>query len=193
MKDGGTPMRKTFWLLALLSCLAVSAVAADTPAASIPKVLDSELSSLERELVPLAEAMPAEKYGFAPTNGAFDGVRTFRLEMTHIATVIDEMAAGILGEKLTIDLGEHENGAASLQTKEQVVKYLKDSVAYGHKAMLSLTNKNFTDMVPSPFSPNDTIARGYLAEIIMWHSYDHYGQAVEYLRMNGIVPPASRR
>jgi uncharacterized damage-inducible protein DinB len=165
--------------------------AAETGHASMAQMYDRELSMVEREVVSLAEAMPADKYEFAPSNGDFKGVRTFGQQMSHIATVIYEVSAGVLGEKSPVDAGKSENGPASLKTKDAIVKYLKDAFSYAHKAMNSLTDKNFTELVASPFG--DKSPRGSLANGNVWHTFDHYGQAVVYARMNGIVPPASRQ
>jgi uncharacterized damage-inducible protein DinB len=165
--------------------------AAETGHASMAQMYDRELSMVEREVVSLAEAMPVDKYEFAPSNGDFKGVRTFGQQMSHIATVIYEVSAGVLGEKSPVDAGKSENGPASLKTKDAIVKYLKDAFAYAHKAMNSLTDKNFTELVASPFG--DKSPRGSLANVNVWHTFDHYGQAVVYARMNGIVPPASRQ
>ena len=174
-------------IMLALSGLAVSA--ADANRASIAQMEDRALSQVEHEIVSLAEAMPAEKYGFAPTQGEFTGVRTFGLQMSHIAAVIDEFAAAILGEKAT-DPGKDENGPDSLRGKDAIVKFMKEAFAHGHKAMNSLTAQNFTEMVDLPWGK---MPKGTLAEMCASHSFDHYGQAVVYARMNGIVPPASRK
>jgi len=171
---------------------ALGAAAADSGTAQIAKVYDQQLTSLERELVPLAEAMPAERFSFAPTEGQFSGVRTFALQAEHIAYVLYEVSAGILEQKNPSETGPSENGPANLKTKEDVVNYLKQAFAYGHKAMASLTNANQLDMVASPFG-DGKVARVSLASIAVWHSFDHYGQMVVYARMNGVIPPASRR
>jgi len=154
------------------------------------KMEDGALKAVEGEVVSLAEAMPADKYNFAPTDGAFKGVRTFGQQMAHIASVNYLMAAAILGEKGPVDPKDEENGPASLKDKAAIVQFMKDSFAYCHKAVATLTDQNFTEMLPSPFG--DKESRGTMAESMQWHSFDHYGQAVVYARMNGIIPPASR-
>ncbi len=179
-------MQRFFCLFALAAC----SFAAEAPPVS--KVLDSQVTLLERELAPLAEAMPADKYGFAPTSGEFAGVRTFGEQVSHTAAVIYAVSAAILEEKNPTDMGPKENGPASLKTKEQIVAYLKESFAYAHKAMAKLTQENLTGMVASPFGSNK-VTRLSMANVVAWHSFDHYGQMVVYARMNGIVPPASRR
>ena len=155
-------------------------------APSIGQIHDRELTILERELVPLAEAMPADKYDFAPTQGAFNKVRTFGEQMTHIASVMNGISATVLGDKKP---SEGENGPDSLKGKDAIVKYLKDAFVRGHKAMLSLNEQNFYEMVPGY---GTKVARGQLASELVWHGFDHYGQSVVYARMNNIIPPASR-
>ncbi len=171
---------------------AAAVVAGAQTAPSVSKVLDQQLTMIERELVPLAEAMPAEKYGFAPKDGEFAGVRTFAQQATHTAAVIYAVSAAVLVEKNPTDMGEAENGPAGLKTKEEIVRYLKEAFAYGHKAMATLTAENLTEAVPSAFGSGKA-PRLAMADVAIWHSFDHYGQMVVYARMNGIVPPASRR
>jgi hypothetical protein len=105
----------------------------------VAQTFDAQLTSLERELVPLAEAMPADKYSFAPKQGQFEGVRTFAQQVTHIATVNFEVAAAVLGEPTPVEMGQNENGSARLKSKDDIVAYLKRSFAYTHQAMRSLT------------------------------------------------------
>lgn len=169
----------------------IAAFAADAPP-TISKVLDGQLATLERELVPLAEAMPADKYGFAPTGGEFKGVRTFGQQAKHVAAVIYLVSAAVLDEKPPAEAGSGENGRDSDTTKDAIVLYLKGSFAYAHKAMKSVTPANVTGLVPSPFG-NNKVSRLSMANIAVSHSFDHYGQMVVYLRMNGIIPPASRQ
>ena len=127
--------------------------------------------------------MPAGKYNFAPTAGEFSGVRTFALQMRHIAAVNYEVAASILGEKDPVDVGKSENGSDSLDNKDAIVKFLKDSFTYSHKAIHSITAENVLGNVKSPFGEGQFTTRASLATILTWHSFDHYGQAVVYARV----------
>lgn len=167
-------------------------LAADPAAVPLSQVLDRQLSMIEREIVPLAEAMPAEKYQFVPTEGEFKGARTFAQQVGHTAAIVYAVAAASLGEKNPSEAGPGENGPANLKTKEQLVQYLKDAFAYGHKAMKAITTENATAPVANAFG-NGSAPRLSMAHVAVWHSFDHYGQMVVYVRMNGIVPPASRR
>lgn len=154
-------------------------------------VLDRNLTGTEKEVVSAAEAMPDDKFNFAPTQGEFKGVRTFAQQIKHIAAVNYVLGATILGEKPPLDLGKGENGPDSITSKADVVKFLKDSFAYAHKAANSVDENNVLGMVQSPWGPNKVTRLG-LSLIMVSHPFDHYGQMVEYLRMNGIIPPASR-
>jgi hypothetical protein len=79
------------------------------------------------------------------------------------------------------------NGPESIKTKAEIIKFLKDSFALGHKAAATLTSGNM--LQPAGQSKS---ARLHAATFAVVHAFDHYGQMVEYLRMSGIVPPASR-
>lgn len=185
-------MHRTLTVLLASAVWAVPAVfAADTM--TVGKVFDNQLTSMEKEFVPLVEAMPADKYNFAPTDGNFtqpQPVRTFAQQAKHVAAVMYLVSAAALDQKAPVDTGG-ESGPASVASKDQVVQFVKDAFAYSHKAAQSLTAKNELDMVKSPFGDGQ-VPRVSLGTIMLWHSFDHYGQMVVYLRMNGIAPPASR-
>jgi len=186
------------------SCLVVilcagSVLAQDKPKTETPKeppsvttILDRSFSNLEREFVPAVEAMPEGKFTFAPTNGEFKGVRTFRDQAMHVAASNFIIAAAILGEKVPVDLGKGENGPNNITSKTDVVKFVKDSFAYTHKALQTVNDKNLNGWIRNPFGEGQATRLG-MAMVTTWHSFDHYGQMVEYLRMNGIIPPASRQ
>jgi len=157
---------------------------------TVTQILDRTVSNVEHDLVPAAEAMPEDKFGFAPTNGEFKGVRTFAQQVKHVAAVNYELGAAILEEKPPVDIGD-EAGPASIATKAEILKYLKDSFMYVHKAVQTINEKNLVETVRSPFGEGK-VSRLGLATTVAWHAFDHYGQMVVYLRMNGIVPPASR-
>ncbi|HEX5431731.1 MAG TPA: DinB family protein [Bryobacteraceae bacterium] len=171
-----------------LTLLTSSAVFAADPAA---QVYNSQINTIEREVLSLAKAMPADKYNFAPTNGSFQGVRTFGVEVRHLSTVMYMLSASLLGEKCPVDIGKALNGSESINTKDQIVKYFEDALAYAHKAAGTITEKNLLENIKSPYG-RGTMIRMAAANEISYHTYDHYGQMVEYARMNGIIPPASQ-
>jgi uncharacterized damage-inducible protein DinB len=153
--------------------------------------VDAEVSRAERQVLEVAEAMPEEKFNFTPeslnTSGAdFKGVRTFAVQVKHIAASNYFIWSPITGAKLPDGLKDG-NGPENLKSKAEILKFLKDSFALGHRAAATLTAEN---MLQHPGSSKSS--RLHLAEFGVAHAYDHYGQMVVYLRMNGIVPPASR-
>lgn len=171
------------------SGLAPGQMPSPPPAKSPGDALNFDLGIAEHDFVPAAEAMPEDKYSFTPTSGEFKGVRTFAEQVKHVSAANYMFGASILGEKPPLDLGG-ENGPDSLKSKAEIVKFMNDSFAYLHKALASVTAKNELDQIESPFGAK--ISRLSLASFSTAHPFDHYGQMVEYLRMNGIVPPASR-
>lgn len=159
---------------------------------TVASVLNMHYGIVEQEVVSAAEAMPEEKYSFAPTTGEFKGVRTFAEEVKHIGFANHLFFGPLVGE--TIDaksIEQNANGPAELKSKAEIVQYLKDSFALGHRAISGITPENAVTPLAKPVFPFLS-TRLAIADIGAWHPMDHYGQMVEYLRMNGIVPPASR-
>ena len=157
---------------------------------SASQVLDAWVTNVENEVVPAAGALSEEKFGFVPTNGEFHGVRTFGGQIKHLSANNYEVAARILGEKPPN--GERgEEAPDSVRTKAEIVEYVKGSFAYLHRAMASITDDALTEPIPGTKGTWQRTRLGLAVDVVA-HSYDHYGQMVEYLRMNGILPPASR-
>jgi uncharacterized damage-inducible protein DinB len=159
------------------------------PAPTLASMVDSEISGIEQQVVDVAEAMPEDKYNYAPTNGEFKGVRTFAVQVKHVATVNSIFWSTSLNEKSPIEMDKSLNGPESIKTKGEIVQLLKDSFALGHRAAKSLTADNMLEQ--RQLGPR-TMTRLFMVTYAVAHGFDHYGQAVEYLRANGIVPPASR-
>lgn len=165
---------------------------ASAPPLTLSSVLDTHLRVCEFEVVATAQAMPEDEYSFAPTNGNFKGVRTFAQQVKHLATVNNRLAEGLLGEAppTAPDEGITSNGPDAIQTKDQIMQYLKDSFAHMHKAIATINADNgLTPLqdAPAPFLRT----RASVAMFTCTHAMDHYGQMVEYMRMNGLTPPMS--
>ena len=158
---------------------------------TVTQLLDRNVSNFEHEFTPAAEAMPEDKFNFAPTGGEFKGVRTYGQQIKHVAAVNFELGAAILEQKPPVDIGD-ESGPASVTSKAEILKYLKDSFEYVHKAIATINEGNLTGTVKSPFGEG-AVSRLGLAISVPSHGFDHYGQMVVYLRMNGIIPPASKQ
>jgi len=157
------------------------------------KAIDGLISMMESEVVGVAKAMPADRYSFAPAQGIFaasqttqfDTVRTFVAQVTHLAQA-NYFFFGWSGIKPDGDV----KAIGAITTKDEALAALEASFVYAHKAIATITAENaFVVVKPvDGFTTRTTIA-GFAAA----HGYDHYGQMVEYLRMNGIVPPASAK
>ena len=174
-------------LLAAASTFAFSQAAAPAKPAvgtkmSPAQTYDKLLSGMEKEFVGAAEAMPEDKYDFAPaaTMGEFKGVRTFGDQVKHVAE-----ANGFFFHDPSKPMVDNKADFEKLKTKAEIVQALKDSFTQAHAYVAAITPENAFVM-----TSNGT--RGGMATFGIAHMMDHYGQMVEYLRMNGIVPPASR-
>lgn len=158
------------------------------------KALDEVLMTLEQQAISAAKAMPAEKYSFAPSAEAFapgsaatfDKVRTFAGQVAHVAQANYFFYMTVSGLKPDVDV----RAMGGLKTKDECVKALEGSFAFGHKALATITAANAFQSIQGA---DGVHTRATLADFAVAHGYDHYGQMVEYLRMNGIVPPASQR
>jgi hypothetical protein len=155
------------------------------------RVTDYWISRQETQMIAVIEAMPAVKYSFTPTVGAFNHVRTFGEQTKHLAAFNYIAASAMLGEQPPVDAGD-EQGPDTVRTKEQIVAYVRGSYAALHRAAATIDEGNVV-IAGTPQSPliNNATRLG-LAEEALIHAMDHYGQMIEYLRMNNVVPPGSR-
>lgn len=159
--------------------------------ATVTSTVDREINGVEKLVVDAAEVMPEDKFNFSPgglnISGAdYKDVRTFALQVKHIAASNYALWSPLTGEKIPDDF-RGGNGPENLKSKSEIIQFLKDSFGLGHRGAATLTTQNMLEPPPGGKSP-----RLYLATFAVAHAYDHYGQMVEYLRMNGIVPPASQ-
>ena len=173
---------------------APAAQASPQPPPTLTSTIDREISIIEKEVVDAAEAMPEDKFNFSPESlnipgSDYKGVRTFGEQLKHIAASNYLIWAPITGEKAP-DTVNDGKGPDNMKSKADIIKYVKDSFAFGHKAVATLTAANIAEPITSGSGRPTT--RLFLATFAPAHCFDHYGQLAEYLRMNGIVPPASR-
>lgn len=199
-------MRVANWMAACLLGAVVASGAAQTEAPKDPytasdtgkpmapaKALDAMLTLLETQLMSAADAMPADKYSFAPTADTFAAgspatfatVRTFAEELTHVASANYFFYSTVNATKPPAAA----KGVDSLKTKEEIVAALKVSFAYAHAQIATITPANAflsIEGADGMHTPATVAAFGVA------HGYDHYGQVVEYLRMNGVLPAGSK-
>ncbi len=177
----------------LLPCLFVLlstglGTAQDTRKGGAAASVATVLKMSERDFLAVAEAMPDKLYTFAPPGAGFKGVRTFAEQVKHVACGNYAFFAEF--QRQTPPAGCENGGPNTARTKAGLMQYLRESFAYADAALASLNETNMLDSVEGPyFAPNTRLG---IATAAVWHASDHYGQLVEYLRMNGIIPPASR-
>jgi len=185
-------------LVSLTAAAQTGAVGSGPAAATIAApadALDAQLTIIENEMMSAVKAMPADKFDFAPSQAIFvpaqkteyATVRTFAQQATHVAQANYFFYGAVSGLKPDVDM----QGLPKLTKKDDVVAALAGSFAFAHKAIATLTPANAFEVVKFPEPGLWT--RGTAASFGVAHAFDHYGQMVEYLRMNGIVPPASAR
>jgi hypothetical protein len=175
-----------FSVILTLSTSWLTAQVATSPH-SVSQVVDFWVTTTEQLVVPAAEAMPEGKYSFVPSNGEFSGVRTFGEQVKHLAAANYQLAAATLGEEPPAGT-DHETAPDSVKTKAQIMDYLKGSFTSLHRAAAALNENTMGDPIPS--KGNGTRLLMLIDAVV--HSSEHYGRIVEFLRMNNIVPPASR-
>lgn len=159
----------------------------------VPKTISASVAETlqftEGEFLGVAEAMPEDKYGFVPTKGNFDGVRSFGEQVKHVACAQFAFFNEFEGKEPP-PLCE-KGGPSPAHTKAELIQYLKDSFDYSNQVVARLTAQNALDRVEGRYGgPNTKLGISVLS---VWHVTDHYGQLVEYLRMNGIVPPMTQK
>src|SRR5215831_18416801 len=207
-RKNNNPMKQLQTSLLVTAALSVAAASAyaqatkSNPAAgaspstppTIASAIDREISLVEKEVVDAAEAMPEDKFDFSPEKlnvpgSDYKGVRTFGEQLKHIAASNYLIWSPITGEKPPDNVNDGK-GPDNMKAKADIIKYLKDSFAFGHKSVATLNSSNLVEPITSSSGRQTT--RLFLATFAPAHCFDHYGQMIEYLRMNGIVPPASR-
>lgn len=185
--------------LSLMSCVMSFAqaggAAAPTTPPTIASVLNRQLGGIEREIMNAVDAIPEDKFTFSPATGNIPGdfktpnpVRTMAEQFKHIGDDLEGSAAAILGQKR--EASADENGPKNVTTKTDVANYLKAVFGKAHSAIDTINQQNAVEEIQSPSGRKTT--RLALAVGVIAHTNNHYGQIIEYMRMNSIVPPESR-
>jgi hypothetical protein len=165
--------------------------AAAPDAASPSKSITQAVTRFENNLMAMAEAMPADKYNFAPSKDLFKTgspadfatVRTFAQQLTHIA---GEPFRFFPPFGVAPDPSVDPKSFDSLTSKDDIIKALKASFDYQNKVIATMTPLN-------ALTPTGQRGATLVSTLIAMlnDDGDHYGQMVEYMRMNGLIPPAT--
>ena len=130
-----------------------------------------------------AEEMPEADYGFKPS----PDVRSFGQQVAHVADDQYNLCAPAKGETRKAAYTDIES---RLSKKEDLVGALKEAFAYCDGAYDALTDASGAEIVE--FAKMDK-TRFAMLNWNLWHTWEHYGNVVVYLRMKGIVPPSSNK
>ncbi len=172
---------KTFLLVFILGAAALQAQQVD-PLEGLWQGYDGEWGHVSRQLVALADAIPAEKFAWRPA----PGVRSTSEVFMHIA-LANLYLLSVTGPKLPA--GFSENLEKTVTAKPEVIDWLKRSLEAVKNAHTGITSAELQHKV-KVFGRDATVDGMYLR--ILVHANEHMGQLVAYARMNGIVPPWSQ-
>lgn len=130
-----------------------------------------------RTIITAAKQMPEEYYSFRPT----PEVRNFGELMAHIAESNFEMAAIVIGETAPV--------LEVAPTKAEVIKALETSFDYSAKARENMTKERKETLVQFM---GGTQPAGNVLDFSVFHSLQHYGNVIVYMRFKGLIPPSSQ-
>lgn len=154
---------------------------------NLANALDAIYARLERQLLELAQAMPAEKYGFRPS----PDVRTFGEQVIHVGAVQWVVGASLLRQSPTVDVGDGDSGPVAMTAKTDILKYTSDSFACIRGAIATMQDSEALEWIPHPYDPDSTkVQRLMLIAGYSSHGWEHYGQIVVYARIQGLTPPS---
>ena len=136
-------------------------------------------AGVEKEILALAEAVPAEKYSWRPA----EGVRSIGEVYMHIAGA-NYLIPSFAGVK--IPDGISPGMEKTVTDKAAIIEALKKSFAHLRNAIAATKDADLDK--PVKFFGMDSTVRG-LYLVAANHEHEHLGQSIAYARMNGIVPP----
>jgi uncharacterized damage-inducible protein DinB len=179
-----THMRTTFAFI-LVAALAAPAAAQQPSGNPISDGLRGQWNGVKRNIQQSAELMAESNFDYRPV----DGVRSFGEILAHVAGASYVICASARNEKTPFAEDHFEKNA---KTRADIIKATTDAIAYCDQAFTALTDAGLAQMVPNPFGEGQR-SRTTVLVLQIAHDNEHYGNLVTYFRMNGIVPPSSRR
>jgi len=178
-------MTSRTYVIAALAIGLSSAMPLAQSANPISDGVRSQWNSAKRNLQQSSEMMPEGSYDYRPV----DGVRNFGEILAHVAGANYVFCAAAKGEKPPFAEDHFEKTA---KTRAAIVKATSDAIAYCDGAFTALTDASAGQSVQNPFGEGQMSRVAVLIGEI-GHVDEHYGNLVTYFRINGIVPPSSRR
>jgi uncharacterized damage-inducible protein DinB len=156
----------------------------DVPNAGLRAEFLEEVAYYEQRYTRLAEAMPAEKYGWRPG----EGVRSVGEVFAHITIANYGIANALVAARTPGVTFSFDPKAimALADDKPKLLQSLKESFAHFRKIVLMLDDAD-ADKPQKMFNRQTTVRGSFI--MITGHFGEHLGQSIAYARMNGIVPP----
>jgi uncharacterized damage-inducible protein DinB len=177
-------MKRTI-AFALLILFAIPAIAAKN-AKPAPKGFRAEfardLDDVQKKIIDLAAAVPAEKYSWRPA----EGVRSVSEVYMHIAGG-NYFLGTFLGVKPPADMPKD---IEKITDKQEVLNELRKSFDHVRAIVGNLSDEDLEKSV-NMFG-NTTTERGVYVTMLN-HLHEHLGQSIAYARINGVVPPWSAK
>ena len=167
--------------LVLVAAVVPSSLWAQAPAPSLAKEIAASFQRASTEILDVAEAMPADKYGYKPT----PEISSFGEQLAHVAGITQRFIDSAKGVKT-----EAPHHAAT--TKPEIMELLKKTFQNAQEMINPLTDAQLLEPVKFPFGDR-TVTRATYWQGPLYQIRNHHGQLVVYLRMNGIVPPTTAR
>jgi uncharacterized damage-inducible protein DinB len=159
------------------------AAAATAPTSQVLMQLRSDWQAQKDMMMKIAEAMPENKFGYKTTPPQ----RNYGEQIMHVATINVDLLK-VLGGRAPAP----SFTAESAKTKADILKALGDSYDYGTALVNEQSEATILEPVKDSPSWLGPASRARIYWTLLAHTMDIYGQMAVYLRMNGIVPPASR-
>ncbi len=153
------------------------------PASGLRAEYLAEVDSVGKKIVELAEAIPADKYGWRPA----EGVRSIGEVFMHIVGSNSTIPTFVGGKRLE---GITRDSEKTITDKPKIVELLKKSLENAKEAGRIVPDADLDKKV-KVFGGREMTERQVLI-LILNNLHEHLGQAIAYARVNGIVPPWSR-
>ena len=162
---------------------APSAASAQAPSSTVLAQLRADWKAQKDTMMKIADAMPETKFGYRSTPAQ----RSYGEQIMHVALTNVELLK-VLGGKAAAPTFTAE----SARTKADVLKALADSYDYGTALLGEESEASIVEPVKDSPAWLGPASRARIIWTLLAHTMDIYGQMAVYLRLNGIVPPASR-
>lgn len=187
-------MKKLWWMAGIAMAAALMALPAlaqqdaakkapPKPAPSPSQAILESWNDIGRKLIAMAEDIPEDKYGYKPHADS----RTFLGNLLHASASMYYFTDTAAGKKARFG---DDPKAEDYKTRAQVVAFVKQCVKDGADLIKAKGDKGLNEQVEAGFPTKTRLSD--LANGLIEHSGEHYGQLVVYYRINGLVPPESR-